>query len=455
MIHRALPVFLVIICISCDTGKTPSGGTAIDEEGSETTSEDFNKGNDSDTNPGDPASDDNSSDSDVPSSDLADEIDESSLLTILEALASDEMGGRDEGSPGAEAARELITDRLRDCGIAPAGINGYEQSVANSKCINVIGRIDGRDQELQDQHILLSAHYDHVGECDGKICNGAYDNAAAVAAVIEIACVLQKHPGERPLLIALWDCEEPPTFRTSKMGSEYFASNPVVPLDTISASIVLDLFGAELWPGFNGVMLLGTESSDTLRSLVNKLEPEDGLESYTMGLHAIEEQPYGHQPFSDYDAFRNRKVPVIFVSDGKNKTYHEPTDDWEHIVQDKFLLETRFIFQLTRTVQNSEENPTWQGHPHLGMQDLEEAITVGNIALGKTDVPGLIETLKLSSRSKSKLKGDIEALETVRARLEKTPGDLTTADIKKIRTAAQRLMCLAASNPAEILCQLL
>lgn len=385
---------------------------------------------------------------------LAD-LDEASLLSMTETLASDELRGRNEGTPESEAARKLIIGRLQSCGIGPVDDAGYEQSVAGTKCINVIGRVPGANPSLQDRNIMLSAHYDHVGGCNGKICNGAYDNAAAVAAVMEIACVTAKHPGKHPLIVALWDCEEPPHWNTKKMGSEYYANNPIVPLENISASIVLDLFGSEMWPGFNGLFVLGTESSDVLRSVVDQIDPEEGLNVYSVGLHTIEETPTGHWPFSDYDAFRNRQVPVIFVSDGTNKTYHQPNDDWEHIVPEKLRLETRYVFEMTRNVLNSDESPTWQGHPHLGADELDAVLEVGRIALGKTEVPAIAKAIGLNPISAFQAEEDYKALKKIRARLDKTGGNLTKSDIQTIRKGTQRLMCLAGTEYPEVACWIL
>src|SRR5690606_27031633 len=105
---------------------------------------------------------------------------------------------------------------------------------------------------LRDRPIVISAHYDHLGECNGAICNGAYDNAAAVSVILALACAYAAAPPPRTLLFAAWDAEEPPTFLSDEMGSEFFAANPTLPLEDIAVVLVLDLVGAELWPGWMG-----------------------------------------------------------------------------------------------------------------------------------------------------------------------------------------------------------
>ncbi len=48
---------------------------------------------------------------------------------------------------------------------------------------NVLGFLEGT--EKKDEYIILSAHYDGRGIVDGKICNGANDNATGVSALLE------------------------------------------------------------------------------------------------------------------------------------------------------------------------------------------------------------------------------------------------------------------------------
>jgi len=387
---------------------------------------------------------------------MASALDETALFETAQVLSSDELRGRgNRGRSSAKKARAIIINRLQSCGIQPVTDAGYEQTVSGTKCINVIGRVPGKDPALQNQHIMLSAHYNPVGSCKGQICKTGSHNASAVAAVMEISCAAAKHPAKRPLLVALWDCEEPPRGNTKKKGSEYFAAHPTVSLENISASIVLDRFGSEMWPGFNGLFVLGTESSDVLRSVVDRLEPEEGLNVYSFGLHAVEQTMFGHTSLSDYNAFRDRQIPIIFVSDDTNKTSRRRTDSWDQISQDKLLFETRYVFDMTRNIMNSEEAPTWQGHPHLGKHELESVIEVSKIALGKTDTPAVAETIELSPISTFHLESDFKRLKKIRSRLDRSGGGLTKSDIVSIRKGTQRLMCLTGSDYQENFCWLL
>ena len=51
-------------------------------------------------------------------------IDPTAYLEHIKFLASDELEGRGDGSPGLEAAAEYIANQFRDAGLQPAGDGG-------------------------------------------------------------------------------------------------------------------------------------------------------------------------------------------------------------------------------------------------------------------------------------------------------------------------------------------
>lgn len=379
-----------------------------------------------------------------------DGFDSERLFSNLEKLASDEMRGRNEGTAEAQAARDLIIDQLQSCGVPPLSSHTYEQRVEGSPCINLLAKVEGEDPTLQNRHVFISAHYDHIGFSGDQIYNGAYDNAAAVAAVLETACVLADTPTSRSIVFGFWDCEEPPSFLTEQMGSEFFANSPLIELGTIDVSIVLDLWGSSMWPGFNGLFILGAESSDVVKETVLSLKNEqEEITVNAMSLHLIENQPMGHQSWSDYDGFRNRGVPILFLSDGQNKHYHETTDDMGNIVDGKFLAESKYVLSLVHTFGMNEQTPTWQGHAHLGLHDLDGLIEFSRIALGQTEIPSIFDALSLSQTSVEKIKSDSEALSKITVQ---SGDEISDSHLRLMRKFTQRLMCLAGSTYPEILC---
>ncbi len=97
--------------------------------------------------------------------------------------------------------------------------------------VNVIGVKPGVDRP--EERVLLSAHYDHLGECAG-----ADDNGTGVAAVLEAARVLGQANFARTIVLACWDEEE-----FGKGGSDSYAARAKAAGQTITAHFVFEMLG--------------------------------------------------------------------------------------------------------------------------------------------------------------------------------------------------------------------
>jgi hypothetical protein len=107
---------------------------------------------------------------------------------------------------------------------------------------NVLGLLKGSDPELQGQYIVYTAHLDHIGVRPGEhgddIYNGAYDNAAGIGTILEIAgamAVMDTRP-RRSVIFAAVTAEE-----KGLQGSSYFAKNPPVPIAELVANVNIDM----------------------------------------------------------------------------------------------------------------------------------------------------------------------------------------------------------------------
>lgn len=107
---------------------------------------------------------------------------------------------------------------------------------------NVLGLIPGRDPELAQELVILSAHYDHVGRsADGTLYPGADDDASGVGVLLEVARLWQE-AGVRPrrsVLFAAWGAEE-----FGQLGSAYYLTHPLRPLAETVGLLHLDGVGA-------------------------------------------------------------------------------------------------------------------------------------------------------------------------------------------------------------------
>lgn len=104
---------------------------------------------------------------------------------------------------------------------------------------NIIARLPGANPD--GKSLIFMGHWDHLGICrpddeQDRICNGAVDNASGLASMIAVAKRLAAGPRlDRDIIFLATTAEE-----RGLLGAHYFAANPLVPLDQITAIFNLD-----------------------------------------------------------------------------------------------------------------------------------------------------------------------------------------------------------------------
>lgn len=310
----------------------------------------------------------------------------------LSFLASDALEGREAGRRGGRVAAEYIRSELKELGVKPFykthlqsfeaysparekninfqvnpdSIAGYKQLPACRRLSlqNVAGYIEGK---RKDEYIVVGAHYDHVGVDDllvgDPIYNGADDNAASVAALLQIARAFVAN-GEKPLrsiIFAFWDGEE-----VNYLGSEYFAEN-FGNTANIKAYINLDMISREglmpvLYPEFiipeataentatgNRFHLLYTEE---LAQAGKRLQRD--IRKHRLN---IEPKPAVIAPQSrgsDYLAFSLRNVPILWFFTGLHPDYHTPDDETDRVDWDKLVNITKATYLSIKLLVNEK-----------------------------------------------------------------------------------------------------
>ncbi|MDY7224946.1 M28 family metallopeptidase [Hyalangium rubrum] len=262
------------------------------------------------------------------------------LRSFIESLCSDRCAGRAPGTRGSLAARSLVVEAFREAGLEPV-----EQPVPGCEGANVLASLRGE----QDRWVLLAAHYDHLGQEGHHTYHGADDNAAAVAILLDVARALRRNPPKgRGILFAAFDGEEPPYFLTEAMGSEHFVRHPTVPLDTIDLMVCMDLVGHAVGPDAapaevrQSVFALGAERSEGTGALVDRLvRAEPGAVIRRMDAETI-------PPLSDYWGFWRRRVPFLFLTNGRWRHYHTPEDTPDKLDYPKIEATARWLERLTR-----------------------------------------------------------------------------------------------------------
>jgi Zn-dependent M28 family amino/carboxypeptidase len=230
---------------------------------------------------------------------------------------------------------------------------------------NVIGVLRGSDPALADEYVVLSAHLDHVGRDPhlpgDQIHNGAMDNAAGVATMLEAArafATAKDRPRRSILFVALTAEED------GLLGSSYLAQHPVTGPVRIVADVNLDM--PILLYDFQDVIAFGGEHS-TMGEIVARAGARMGV---TVSPDPVPEEQFFVR--SDHFNFVKAGVPSIFLMTGfKNggekafrdflaNHYHQPSDqidlpfDWE--AGAKFA---RINYWIAREVADAPEAPRW------------------------------------------------------------------------------------------------
>jgi len=216
---------------------------------------------------------------------------------------------------------------------------------------NVWGLVQGTDQVLSNEYIVVGAHFDHLGwgtETSlyrGKIPqihNGADDNASGVSAILSLAEYISRNPLKRSVIFVAFNCEE-----MGLLGSSYFIKNSPVPTDKIVLMMNFDMVGRMKERKLN---VFGTGSSTTFDKVVDSLATIDTL-SLTKGSE-------GYGP-SDHASFYAAKIPVLFLFTGAHSDYHMPTDDFEKIDCDGIVTVVNFAKKILERYGNTIEKPDY------------------------------------------------------------------------------------------------
>ena len=211
---------------------------------------------------------------------------------------------------------------------------------------NILALVEGTDPELKNEYVIVGAHYDHIGTTEGGVYNGANDNGSGTVGLIELAEAMANNRPARSVIIVWFTGEE-----KGLWGSEYFVSNPPVPLEKISAYINLDVIsGDEL----NKITVTGSEVlSSELDNLINEIS-EDKLKG---SLDYMKDTPGLSNFFftrSDHFSFIMRGIPSVWFGAHSDHLdhIHQVSDVTETIYFDKIEHITKFSYLLALEVAN-------------------------------------------------------------------------------------------------------
>ncbi|MFZ6732674.1 M20/M25/M40 family metallo-hydrolase [Undibacterium sp. Ji42W] len=244
-------------------------------------------------------------------------------------LASEEMAGRATGTKGNTLAGDYIISRLQQLGLTPCKDNFVHEfefqtrQGASRKGKNIIACSPGSMSGHATAPVLvITAHYDHLGEKGGKIYYGADDNASGVAAVLAIAAAMKENPSQHDLMVILFDAEE-----MGLSGSRAFAATPVMDMARIGLNMNFDMIAR----GDKGELYAsGAYHTPVLKNLLVSLDGTQGVK-LKFGHDRPEQGQDDWTRQSDHLPFFLAGVPHIYFGVEDHADYHQPTDTADKI----------------------------------------------------------------------------------------------------------------------------
>ncbi|TGE05322.1 M28 family peptidase [Hymenobacter fodinae] len=223
---------------------------------------------------------------------------------------------------------------------------------------NVLGFLEGTDKK--DELVVISAHYDHLGVQHDTIYNGADDDGSGTSAVLTLAQAFAKAKAEgqgprRSILFLLNTGEE-----KGLLGSQYYTTHPVVPLEITIADLNIDMVGRTDQRHASKSEYVYIIGSDRLSPELHALN-EAANKRYThLKLDYKYNEPNDPEQLytrSDHYNFARYRIPVIFYTSGLHQDYHKATDDVEHIEFDKLEQRARLVFYTAWDLANRPQRP--------------------------------------------------------------------------------------------------
>ena len=265
-------------------------------------------------------------------------VDSARLLHDVRVLSADSMVGRGTGTEGAARARRYLVPEFRAAGLRMFGTS-YQHPFTHGASaepnigVNLIGWLPGTGKSSRT--IVISAHYDHLGSRDGRIYNGADDNASGTAVLLAIARHFSANPPKHPMIFAAFDAEE-----RGLLGARAFLARPPVPRDSIQLVVNMDMVSRN---AAGELYAAGAYHTPALEPVLREVAAAAPV-TLLLG-HDRPDLPAGQDwtQSSDHGPFHREGIPFVYFGVEDHEDYHQPTDDFARIQPGFFVRAARTI----------------------------------------------------------------------------------------------------------------
>lgn len=275
---------------------------------------------------------------------IAQEVDSLRLLSNLKELAADKYEGRNIGEKGNALARAYVIEQFEAIGLRPIDStyvsaftfwSRFKRRRYDGK--NIVGWIKGC--QYPERYIVVSAHYDHVGIKNGRIYNGADDNASGTCALVELADYFIQYPPQHSIIIVAFDAEE-----VGLQGAKCFVDEPPVPKDSIILNLNMDMISRN---DSSTINICGTHHYPFLKPICRQVTDTSAL-NVTYGHDGSKKWEQDWTYSSDHGSFHRANIPFLYFGVEDHQDYHKPEDDFENIQPTFYVNAVRMIIAITR-----------------------------------------------------------------------------------------------------------
>ena len=266
------------------------------------------------------------------------------LISDLSYLSSAALNGRKTNTDDAIATAQFINQRLQQLGydsqLQPFNYTaGFFTEMSGQ---NVVATL--KPAHPVQAHVILTAHYDHLGKQGHNLYGGANDNASGVSALLFIAAQFAKAPLPFQLSFVATDAEE-----NGLHGAEFFVSQLHlddavtilnINLDMLAVSPVKRTLYAFTANAQRQALQeqLAAISSDTIKvkvtsssNIMNRLNTGEKID---------------WRRASDHYAFAKAGIAYIYFGMGSDPHHHKSSDQLNNIDQQLYIEAVNYIAQF-------------------------------------------------------------------------------------------------------------
>lgn len=264
----------------------------------------------------------------------------SNLLAHVEALAT-RIGQRNLFAENSlVSSADYIEKNFISSGYE---VRRQEYVLGEDKVWNIEVELAGTSPAVSNEIVVVGAHYDTAYRTPG-----ADDNASGVAGLLELARVLQTNRFDRTVRFVAFVNEEPPFFKTWRMGSLVYAKRCRERKEKITGMFALEMIGyysdaknSQSYPP--GIGLFFPSTGDFVAFVADR-KSKELLKKAATAFSSTTNSPKLETTFmgglvpgldlSDHWSFWQNGFPAVMVTDTamfRNKNYHRSTDTPEKL----------------------------------------------------------------------------------------------------------------------------